>query len=136
VSQENVEIVRGLYDRWSDGDFSTREPFDGNVDFARIGGEIVSGPGGPGRWHGRDEMWRANVEWLRLWEEFHIEAEDFIEVDDQVVVLSHQTARGRLSGTPVEKDGADVFTLRDGRIVRWESYSDRQDALKAVGFEE
>jgi uncharacterized protein len=131
-----VEIVRGLYARWSDGDFSTSEAFDLDVEFARIGGEVVSGPGGPGRWYGRDEMWRAVVEWLSLWEEFHVAAEDFTEVDDRVVVLSRQTARGKLSGTPVERQLAEVFTLRNGRIVRWEAYWDRNEALKAVGLAE
>jgi uncharacterized protein len=136
MSQENVELVRGLYARWSDGDFSTRDAFDPGVEFARIGGEVVSGPGGPGRWYGLDEMWRAVAEWLSLWEEFHVAAEDFIEVDDHVVVLSRQTARGKLSGTPVERQLAEVFTLRNGRIVRWEAYWDRTEALKAVGLAE
>jgi ketosteroid isomerase-like protein len=136
MSQENVEIVRGLYARWGDGDFSTRDEFDPDVEFARIGGDVVSGPGGPGRWHGRDEMWRAVLEWLSLWEDFHVAAEDFIEVDDQIVVLSRQTARGKLSGTSVERQLAEVLTLRNGRIVRYESYWDRNEALKAVGLEE
>jgi ketosteroid isomerase-like protein len=132
----NLDLVRSIYADWERGDFSRTEPFDGLVEYARIGGEVVSGQGGPGRWQGRDEMWRATIEWLRLWEEFHLTAEDFIEVDDQVVVLSHQTALGKLSGASVEKDGADVFTLNDGRIIRVESYWDRHEALKALGLEE
>jgi ketosteroid isomerase-like protein len=132
----NLDLVRSIYADWERGDFSRSEPFHGNVEYARIGGEVVSGSGGPGRWHGRDEMWQATIEWLRLWEEFHTRAEDFIDVDDRVVVLSHQTARGKLSGISVDKHGADVFTLHDGRIIRLESYWDQHEALKALGLEE
>ncbi|TMK40491.1 MAG: nuclear transport factor 2 family protein [Actinobacteria bacterium] len=135
MSREAVELLRGLYERWSEGDFSTVDVFDPQVEFARIGPEVVPGQGGPGRWRGREEMWRAIVEWLRLWDEFHVEAEDFIDLGERVLVLSRQTARGKLSSTPVEKELGEVFTLRERRIVCWEAYWDRDDARRAVGLE-
>jgi ketosteroid isomerase-like protein len=38
VSQENVEIVRGLLARWERGDYDTVETFDPQVEFTRTGG--------------------------------------------------------------------------------------------------
>jgi ketosteroid isomerase-like protein len=36
----------------------------------------------------------------------------------------------------VEMKGASLWTVRNGKIVRMESYTDRSDALRAVGLAE
>jgi ketosteroid isomerase-like protein len=135
VSAEDVAFLRQLYDRWEQGDFSTVDAFAADVEFARIGQAIVPGQGGPGSWQGREEMWRAILEWLRNWDDFHVRADEFIELEDgRVLVLSHQRALGKVSGIPVEKDLGEVFVLRDGKIVSWEAYWEREDAMQAVGI--
>jgi ketosteroid isomerase-like protein len=53
-----------------------------------------------------------------------------------VLVLSRQTATGKQSGVPIEHEFGDVFTLRDGKVVRFESYWNRADALEAAGLSE
>jgi len=133
VSQEDVETLRGLFDRWGRGDFTTREAFDPEVEFARVGTVVV---GGPGRWRGADEMWRVVVDWLRDWEEVRFEAEEFLDLGDRVLVLVRQIGRGTRSGLPLETEQADLFTLRDGKIVQWESYWNRAEAMRATGLED
>jgi ketosteroid isomerase-like protein len=44
--------------------------------------------------------------------------------------------RGRGSGVEVEARFYEVYTVRDGRTVRWEEFSDRAEALKAAGLRE
>ena len=51
-----------------------------------------------------------------------------------MLVLSRQTARGKQSGVPIEHELGDLFTLRDGKIVRFDSYWSRAVALEAVGL--
>jgi len=51
-------------------------------------------------------------------------------------VLSRHTARGKQSGVPIEHENGDLFTLRDGKIVRYEAYWNRADALEAAGLSE
>ena len=51
-------------------------------------------------------------------------------------MLSRQTATGKQSGVPIEHEFGDVFTLRDGKVVRFESYWNRADALEAAGLSE
>jgi ketosteroid isomerase-like protein len=41
VSERNVEIIRGVFERWARGDFNTPEVFAPDVEFARYGGEVV-----------------------------------------------------------------------------------------------
>lgn len=71
---------------------------------------------------------------LEAWEERRIDPEEFLHVDDLVVVLLHEYRRGRNSGVELENDTAVVFTVRDGRVVRIQGYMDRDAALKAAGL--
>ena len=131
--EENVEIVRRLYERWATGDF-TPDVFDPDVEFSRIGAQT---PDMEGRWVGLDEFWKAVREYLQPLSDLRIEAERIIDLSgDRVLVLSRQTARGKQSGVPMETQLADLFTLRDGKIVRYDSYWNRAEALEAVGLSE
>jgi ketosteroid isomerase-like protein len=47
-----------------------------------------------------------------------------------------QTGRGRGSGVEVRLPTFHVFTLRDGKVTRHRSYSDRTEALEAAGLQE
>ena len=50
MSQENVEVVRRLYEHWGRGDWNTGEFFDPAVKYARIGSDV---PGDAGEWNQR-----------------------------------------------------------------------------------
>jgi ketosteroid isomerase-like protein len=56
--------------------------------------------------------------------------------DDTVVLVGRVQERGRASGIEVESRGAAVWTLREGKIVRFKIYQSSDDALKAVGLVE
>jgi len=70
------------------------------------------------------------------WEERRIEPEDFLDADDEVVVLLHEFRRGRGSGVELEADTAAVFRVRDGRVVRMQGFLDRTAARQAAGLPE
>jgi hypothetical protein len=67
-------------------------------------------------------MWAAIVEWLGAWEKVRVEAERIVDLGDKVLILSRQSAQGKRSGVPMSVQSSDIFTVRDGRIVRWELY--------------
>ena len=132
MSQENVAFVQELHERWERGDFATAECFDPAVEFVRIGTWV-----GEGVWRGVDEMWGAIAGFLRAWEGFRVEARRYIDVDaERVLVLEHQTAKGRRSGLDFDREVGQLFTIRDRRIVRWQNYWDTDEALEAVGLRE
>jgi ketosteroid isomerase-like protein len=134
MSQENVDIVRRLYEHWERGDFSFADCFDPQVEHSRIGAQT---PDMEGRWFGLDEFGTAFREYLQALSDLRIEAERIIDLTgDRVLVLSRQTARGKNSGVPIEHRLGDLFTLRDGRIVRYDSYWNSAEALEAAGLSE
>jgi ketosteroid isomerase-like protein len=90
-----------------------------------------------GRWLGLDETWTAIREYLQAFSDLRIEAERIIDLSgDRVLVLSRHIARGKQSGVPIEHEVGDLFTLHDGKIVRYDSYWNRAKAFEAVGLRE
>ena len=71
---------------------------------------------------------------LEAWEERRLEAEEFIDAGDDVVVLLHEYRRGRGSGVELEIDTAVVVAVSGGRVVRIQSHMDRRAALEAAGL--
>ena len=70
------------------------------------------------------------------WEEFRWEPTDYRDAGDQVVVYIRMTARGRGSGIEVERDMTHVCDIRNGRLIRHETFFDRAGALEAAGLQE
>ena len=101
MSQENVEILRRLYEHWATGDFPG-DFFDPDVEHSRIGAQT---PDMEGRWLGLDEFLTAFRGYLQALSDLRIEAERIIDLSgDRVLVLSRQTARGKQSGVPIEHE--------------------------------
>jgi ketosteroid isomerase-like protein len=77
---------------------------------------------------------------LSTWENARIEADEYIELDDErVVVLNHLSGRGKASGLDVgqmQRNGAAVLHIRDGKVTRYVSYNDRDRALADLGMRE
>jgi ketosteroid isomerase-like protein len=76
------------------------------------------------------------AEVAEVWDEVTFEVEKLIPTDDGVLTLVVARARGRASGVAIEGRVAQLFTLRKGRITRIRAYSDREEALEAVGLRE
>jgi uncharacterized protein len=133
VSEENIDLVRQLYERWATGDFMTPEFFDQNAEMVRVGGDAT---GLPGTWRGLENIWKASTEWMQAWENLRLKPIQWFDLGDRVLVVARSTGRGRSSGLPLDQENAQLFTLRDGKIVRWELYHEVGDALRAAGLDD
>jgi len=76
------------------------------------------------------------LDWLTPWATYRVEVEKAIDVGDQVLLL-HRSL-GRLEGSlqKVEFRGANLWTIRDGRVAQLETYTTHADALQAAGLAE
>jgi ketosteroid isomerase-like protein len=135
MSKEAVDLLRGLYEHWERGDFNTPQFFHADVVHTRISPRSDVPIGDQGEWHGRKEMWASITEYLGSWADLRTRPERFIDLGDRVLVLDCHTARGRRSGVTVEQKVGNLFTVRDGRITRWEAYWHRSEAIRRAGLE-
>jgi ketosteroid isomerase-like protein len=69
------------------------------------------------------------------WEYFHHEPEEFFGVGDNVVAFVHTSARGKSSGIELDVPVGHVFSFRDGRVLRFVTYLDRSEAMRAAEAE-
>jgi ketosteroid isomerase-like protein len=129
MSQENVEIVRGIYEAWA------RNEFPGPADVLDAEIEYVNPPGAvePGTRQGLPAFSRAVEQvFVEGWESWRFELESFTPRGDRVAVVLGYRARGR--GSRVEVDGqlSALWTLRGGRVVRFEWFHGAHEALEAL----
>jgi ketosteroid isomerase-like protein len=81
--------------------------------------------------HGREEV-LDTFRW-GLDERREIDALEFTRGGEQVVLGARGPSIGAVGGEPLEGQIFNVFTLRDGRIVRIDDYRRRNEALTAAG---
>jgi ketosteroid isomerase-like protein len=126
MSRENVEIVRRF--------FAALERDELEEGLALFDEGLVVHPIIGPTWHGREGVLGMAVDWTEGLADWSMTAEEFIDTGSRVVVRVHQTGRGEASGVPMTSDYWFIFTVRAGKIVRWDMHADRSDALEAVGL--
>ena len=82
----------------------------------------------------RSRPWWDN-EIVPNWEAFETVA-DFRRVGTRLVVLGHWRARGRTSRLRLDMPATWVVDVRGGKIARWQTFTNRAEALEAVGVSE
>jgi ketosteroid isomerase-like protein len=73
------------------------------------------------------------VSWWGTVEEPWIEADEFLDCEDRVVVSWRGGGIGRISRIPIEWDETHLYTVRDGKVTRVDEYRTRAEALEAAG---
>jgi ketosteroid isomerase-like protein len=135
MSEENVEIVRRLYDAVARRDAAeVLSLYDPEVEWdgSRHAWSSVMGET---RFHGHEGIRKFSRLYYETWESLDDNLEELIDADHCVVSLSTIRARGRRSGIEVEwKNQAGVWTIRDGKIVRIVWFPTREEALEAAGL--
>jgi ketosteroid isomerase-like protein len=128
MSQENVEIVRGGFDAFQEGNLSRM------LDL--MADDLVTYRADPdgATYHGREGFLDATADWTEDFSEWLVIPEDYIDAGDRVLVRVRQMARGEASGIPVEGEFWFVFELREKRIVKLSFYLRRAEALEAAGL--
>lgn len=132
MSDENVEIVRKLYDALNRRDWERfGEVCDPDVELpGTIGGleehRLIRGVDGIRR--------LTEEEDAEIWDEHVFRPKTFIDAGEQVVVIQREYQRGKSSGVEVARDTAAVIDVRDRRVVRVQPYMDGAAALKAAGL--
>jgi ketosteroid isomerase-like protein len=154
TGEQNIELLKSMRDLVRQGGIGAiRTALEEGADFDDAGSRLPEGfrplwdlidpeieldslietPGPAGtRFRGREQWFAFWRDFLEPWEEYDFEYSNFEAVGDHVVVDIRVNARGRGSGVPVEWLTTQVWTFRDGKVVRLGIYDTRQAADDAV----
>jgi ketosteroid isomerase-like protein len=125
VRDANVETLRRGYAALNRGDLSAvLELLDPDIEWH----EPAHSPDA-GTHRGRDSFERFLRGWIESFDGFRVEPERVVERGEDIVAVVRQTGTGRASGLEVEARLAHVWTVADGRAVRWEAVPDIDAAL-------
>jgi ketosteroid isomerase-like protein len=131
MSEENVESVRRVYERFGEGDFrASVDLFDRHIVYLMM----------------RDAPWAeaylgveavaAARELFDTWADFTLKAEELIPAGDSVLVSVRQQGVARISGVPTDEHYFTVWSFRGRKVIRIENFQERAQALEAAGLSE
>ena len=127
MSQADVDLIRGGFDTFAD------DGLDAILRLMDPEIELLT-PANPDmqRGTGHEGVRRSLNGLLEMFEYWNVEALEFVDLGEHIVVSVCQYARGRGSGVTVESRSAWLFTMRNGKAVRLALHSDKAEAIEAA----
>jgi len=141
MSEENVKLAKegigAINDAYRTGEIL---PWQRLVE-AGFDPEVVLEAGGEafteGEWRGHEGAVGFVANQMEVLEGMWLRADEYIDVgEDWLIVAATFGGRGRHSGIPVEMHPFHVFRFRDRKVLRWQVFLKRQEALEAAGLSE
>jgi ketosteroid isomerase-like protein len=120
AKSESVEIVRRFLEDDVDEALAYADP------------DIVWNPIEELPTQGHHAVRASLARWKAEWAEYELWPEEFVDKGEHVVVTVCLRARGRVSGIEIDARFYDLFTLRNGKIVRMDQFVERGKALDAA----
>ena len=125
MTEADVEALRRGYEALNSGDLSVvLELLDPEMEWH----EPQPSPDA-GTHRGRDSFERFFRGWMDSFEDFRVEPERVVERGRKLIAVVRQSGRGRSSGVEVDARLAHVWTVEDGRAVRFEAVPDPDAVL-------
>jgi ketosteroid isomerase-like protein len=131
MSQENVEMIKRMYEAFYRGDAEgALANFDPEVEVdASVRADV-------GIVHGREGVRATVAQWVEAWDEWREEIEEIRDLGSRLLVSSTQHGRSKGTGIEVETRYAVLYEVHGGKIVRMALHSTPAEALEAVGLSE
>jgi ketosteroid isomerase-like protein len=125
--QQNLDVIRRGYEAFGHGDIDTLLGlFDDQIEWVTPGPpDLVTS----GRRTGRQAVAEFFKTINELFEIQRFEPKDFIAQGDRVVVLGEESSRVRATGKVLDGQWAHTFTLKDGKVVRFQEYLDTAETV-------
>jgi ketosteroid isomerase-like protein len=129
MSSKNVEILRRTLERMGSEPEAFWAILDPEVEWDQTqqlpDAEVV---------RGYDAVRDATHRWLGTFDDYSRDLEELIDAGDDVITVLRLRGKGKGGGAPIEGRVAQVWTFRDGKVVRYRDFPKREDALKAAGL--
>ena len=131
MSQQSVEVIRGLYDSFGKGDVpAVLGQMDQQIEWNEAENFIYADRNpyvGPQAIL-EGVFMRFGTEWLG----FTVIPEEWLDAGNHVVVLGIYAGKHKETGKEVRAQFAHVWGVRRGRVVRFQQYTDTKQWADAV----
>jgi len=135
MSRENVEVVRGMLERYSADDIEGfLEHWAPDAEWTAVAFAPIEGKARTYRGHAGFRQFHADSH--ETFAGQRIEITELCDAGDRVLALGELRARGAASGAGFAARMGWLFELRDGKVVRGRDYLDQREALEAAGLRE
>jgi ketosteroid isomerase-like protein len=132
--EASVEIVRRIWDAWERGDTDAALAlYDPDVEAAGLAEAVGTKGGKSDSYRGMEGLRRWMRDFSESFDDFLAQPEEFVDVGDGVVVRVRMSGRGKRSGAPSELVFWNAYKLRNGRVVRLQTYAKEAEAIRAAG---
>lgn len=132
-AHENIKLVKSFYAAASSGELgSARSLLDPDVEWIE--------PGLPGLWfsgthRGAEAVFKEVIgPTNEKIEKFRVKMRKFFAVGDHVVAIGSFRGRSKATGKELDATTAHVWTLRNGKAVRFEGFHDATEWREALGL--
>ena len=123
MSQENVNVVKRIYEAFGKGDvLAVFEQFDPNIEWIAADNSPAA-VGSP--YHGleavRDGVFSRTVS---IFDGFTIRVDELLDAGDKVVMLGYYLAIHKETGKEIRAQVAHIWTVSSGKATKFQQYTD------------
>jgi uncharacterized protein len=125
MPEDSVEVVRKLFAALDGENYEdVLGLFDPEVEWLPAEGSYA----------GIEGVVQSFIDWMEPWDEHTVILEETTASGQKVLAVVHLTGRGSSSGMEIDQRFFQVYTLREGKIIRMDEFVDRDPAAKAAGL--
>ena len=122
MSSTNIDLIKSLYAAFGRGEIETIiGALTPDVDWV-VTGRREDYPVF-GSWNGQSEV-RRFFQGVQEQETMDFSPREFFAADDRVFVLGHYAWRLRKTGRTVDSDWVHIFTVHNGKVVKFREFTD------------
>ncbi|HKH42060.1 MAG TPA: nuclear transport factor 2 family protein [Solirubrobacterales bacterium] len=130
MSQENVELVRERYQQVNRRGFAAVADFL-SPEFTMNSPQDVEAS----QAHDKAGLQKWFEKMDEVWERLAFDPTEVSALDaERVIAVVHTSGRAKGSGIEIDQELTHLWTLSDGKAVRFETYSTKWEALEAAGL--
>jgi hypothetical protein len=140
MSEENVALIKGFLEAGANVDLADDKEeflavlpamaealFDPEVEWVEAPERVDART-----FRGIEGMVESFRRWLEDFDQYTFVGERYEDHGDRVLVVARESGRGSGSGASIEGAIYSVFTIKDGKILRYEEFYDEAAAQKAA----
>ena len=131
MSQENITVIRGMYESFSKGDVtSVLGQMHQQIEWREAENFIYAD-----RSPYRGPQAVLEGVFMRLaseWADFKVTPEEWLDAGNHIVVLGTYSGRHKESGREIRAQFAHIWGVTHGRVVRFQQYTDTKQFADAI----